>query len=66
MYVVQKMWKGTFKTPEFVTVLLVIMNCADLYESVITWHSRTVCLETVTERMHHNCVFMSQMSFFPF
>jgi len=53
---VQKMWNDTFKTPEFVTVLFVIMIFTDLYGSVITWHSRTVCLETVTERMHHICV----------
>ena len=55
---VQKMWKDTFKTPEFVTVLLAKMIFTDLYESVITWHSWTVCLETVTERMHHNCMCM--------
>jgi len=55
---VQKMWKDTFKTPEFVTVLLAKMIFTDFYESATTWHSRTACLETVTERMHHNCVCM--------
>jgi hypothetical protein len=34
--VVEKIWKDTFKTPEFVTVLLAIVNSADLYESVTT------------------------------
>jgi len=44
---VQKMWKDTFKTPEFVTVLLAKIIFTDFYESAATWHSRTVCLETV-------------------